>query len=475
MKVKRVYLMTGILVILSSAIMAQINYQNISNKNFSLGSYGRVGVDWSFSKGGSIGRRLNLNNLGSIGGRLEEQDYLELVPALHFKPADEYSATKINVQLRMAVYSKSLSLMGYSSTSSLGGLIIAFPEIYTEAQNIGNSGLNIWVGSRLYRGADLHIIDHYYFNDHSGQGFGVEYKNTRFCTLFISSSDTTSTLPPYFYLNIESGTSSTALRQRVVVALEHDIKLMQHTELTLLGEYHRMGEINNPSQEVDTSVVVYPSDFGFVLGARIQSDLPRFIEGSYHKLAVRYGTRIANGGDGGMARTWLTYGAPDLDKKNFRNAYSLSLVDELLITINKNHSLNTYVVFTQSMGGADGKGLSKTYHNSEVYNYKRDFSMGCRETYYISDIFHLLSEAHYSQRTEGDNPTYSMVKISLAPTLVPVGKRDVWARPHFRFVSSVAFYNHAAKEAQYSPYLQFVGKEKVGFYFGIKAEWFLWN
>ena len=46
----------------------QIMYQIPTNKRVNVGSYGRVGVDWNFENGGSIGRRLNLNNMGSIGG-----------------------------------------------------------------------------------------------------------------------------------------------------------------------------------------------------------------------------------------------------------------------------------------------------------------------------------------------------------------------------------------------------------------------
>jgi len=68
--------------------MAQIAYDQVSNKNISLGTYGRVGVDWSFEDGKTIGRRLNLNNMGSIGGRLEEQDYLEIAPSFHFNPKE---------------------------------------------------------------------------------------------------------------------------------------------------------------------------------------------------------------------------------------------------------------------------------------------------------------------------------------------------------------------------------------------------
>ncbi len=450
-------------------------YQNVTNKNLSLGSYGRIGVDWSFAEGGAVGRRLNLSNMGSIGGRLEEQDYLELVPAIHFKPASGYDSTIINVQFRLAAYSQSLSLIGNSSTSSLGGLTFALPEIYAEAQNIANSGVNIWIGARLYRGADAHIIDHFYFNDHSGQGFGVEYKDTRFCALFVSSTDTTSSLPPYFYLNIESGTPSAALRQRLVATIEHDLHLSDKHMLTLLGEYHHMGDLDANADDDEVDDPDYPSDFGFVFGARLTSKLKGYKPGGFHKLALRYGARIANGGDGGVSRTWLTFGAPDLDKYDFSGAYSISVVDELLLNINTDHSLSAYAVYTQSKGGANTKGLSKTYHDQEVYNFKREFAIGCRETYYISDIFHLLSEAHYAHRTDGEEPGYSMFKLSLAPTISPIGDRNYWARPHFRFVTSVAFYNDAATEDQYSPYLQFVGQKDVGWYFGFKAEWFLWK
>ena len=47
-----------------------------------------------------------------------------------------------------------------------------------EARNIHGKELSIWVGARLYRGPDVHIADHFFFNDHSGQGFGIEYKKS---------------------------------------------------------------------------------------------------------------------------------------------------------------------------------------------------------------------------------------------------------------------------------------------------------
>ena len=54
----------------------------VNNKHFSIGSYGRVGI----ARGDDMlyPRSLNLNGMGSIGGRMEENDYFELAVGLHF-------------------------------------------------------------------------------------------------------------------------------------------------------------------------------------------------------------------------------------------------------------------------------------------------------------------------------------------------------------------------------------------------------
>lgn len=464
-----------LIVFLVAPVQGQIMYQNVSNKNASLGSYGRVGVDWSFENGGSIGRRLNLNNMGSIGGRLEEQDYLELAPALHFQPK-EGDSTQIYAQMRFSVYSNSLTSFGNSSTSSLGGLTLALPEMYVEARNIKGKDLSIWVGARLYRGPDVHIADHFYFNDHSSQGFGIEFKNTRFSTHFIASTDTTSTLPPYFYLNIKTGTKSTALRQRSVFVVEHDFKLNDNHTITGLAEFHRMADADS-EQESDTSqfAVNFGSDQGFVIGARHQMNLSKMTPGSFNHLAIRYGTGIANGGDGGVSQTWKTFGAPDSTALNFKGAYSLSIVNHAVLNFSDIYTFNGYLIYTRSKGAAPGNGLAPTYFGKEVYNFKEDFTLGSRNEFYFTEYFHLLGEIHYSQRRDGDNPIASTVKFSVAPVFVPTGIKDTWARPHLRFVASLARYNDYAMETLYSPYLQFVGARRWGYYFGVKAEWWIWN
>ncbi len=453
--------------------MGQIAYQSVESKNLTFGSYGRIGIDRSLNSGGSVGRRLNLNNMGSIGGRLEEQDYLELATALHFSPFRDEDSTQINVHLRLSAYSASLSLIGNTSTASSNGLVFALPEMYAEVKNIANSGLNLWVGNRLYRGKDLHINDYYFFNDHSGQGFGLEYKHTRFATLAIASTDTTSTVPPYFYLNIATGTPSLALRQRHVYILEQDfIHQSKHT-LTALAEAHFLSPAD-PQNDIssDTSLVHlnYPADYGLVFGLRWFLQLPK---GNYNQLALRYGNRIANGGDGGLSRTWLTYGAPHTDKQNFAGALAISFVEELLLNTGTKNTLNPYLIFHYSKGAANSDSTALTYWGKEVYNRKQDLSIGFRDSYYFSPLFHLLTEVHYTYRKDGTEDPYTMLKFSIAPTLSPMGTKDYWVRPHFRFVASLAHYNQAAMDQLYSPYLNFVGAKEWGHYLGIKAEWWL--
>lgn len=466
-----------LILILPQLLNAQVTYQPKNENGFGMDSYGRVGVDWNYDNGGSIGRRLNLNNMGSIGGRLEEQDYLEIVPSFYFSPFDEKDETRIKVQTRFAVYSESLSLFGNSTTNSLGGLTFALPEIYAEASNINGKDLSIWIGARLYRTEEVHIADHFYFDDHSGQGFGIQYKNTRFSAIFVSSTDTSSNVPPYFYLNIGDGVANLALRQRNVLILDHDFKLSEQNSLTGLFEFHRMGDTQNNTPEIepynDDVILNYPADHGFVFGLKLKSQLPKLSAGAYNTLAVRYGTRIANGGDGGHSKTWVTYGAPDLDKLNFAGAYSLSIVDDIKFDISKKNNLNAYMVFTQTKGAANTKGMAQTYLGREINNYKQDFTIGFRDVHYINNKFHFMSEFHHSQRNDGVESTYAYQKISLSPTFAPTGKKDSGVRPHFRFIFSLSHYNDAAKENLYSPYLQYVGKQTWGHYFGVKAEWWL--
>lgn len=459
-----------------SAIMYQYG-RPVKGIEVGWGSYGRVGVGWTGNNTGLDGRRLNLNNMGSIGGRFEEQDYLELGIAFRMMPpALRKDSTTVMIAMRGSVFSANGSLFGRSNTRSNDGLTIGLPELFAEGRNVFTKGLNFWAGARFYRGFDVHMADYFYFNDHSGQGFGVEYKDTRLSFNFIEDKDTTSTVPPYFFLNIKSGTPSLEIRRRVVTTLEHDIRPSENQLITLLGEYHKIGNPTALPEDTTQNILLsFPSDDGFVLGVKYTAEeLNGFKAGSFNQIAVRYGSGIANGGDGGSSRTWETFGAVDTVSFKFNRANSWHIVDHLMLNFSDKYSLNAYGIYNRSLGAAPTKGKAQTYLGREVFNFKQDLTFGFKNYFYLSNVFHLQAEVSYSQRQDGQQDWYRMGKLAIVPTLSLEGNRSVWARPHIRFIYSVARFNKFAADNQYSPFLELSGPQQWGHYFGVRAEWWIW-
>ena len=446
---------------------------SVSNKKFSLGSYGRTGIANSLGAPNSdYPQTLNLNGMGSIGGRFEENDYFELAAAMHFNPAIAgKDSTKINVQAKFSFFPTKGQLIGTVNNKSIGGITTALPELFAEANNIMGSDWSLWIGVRLNRGDDIHVIDHFYFDEHSGQGFGVKYKKTKFSLIYTGAVDTTSTLPPNFYLNIVNGTPTLSLRNRYVYVLEHSLDVNKGY-VKLMGEFHRL-----PSgiSEDATTEYSYPADVGFVVGSKYYKSITSRLPGSFNAVSARFGTGIANGGDGGSSKTYITYGAPNLETNSFRKAYSLALTETFLLNLNEKYSLNGYALYTKSRGASDSKDKAPDYLGKQLlFNQKQDIAFGARGTYYINNWFHLLHELDFTWRKDGTQDFAQMSKVSIVPTLVPTAKRDVWQRPHFRFVYSLAHYNKFASENLYSSYLAQSGTKSWGQYIGVKVEWWVW-
>lgn len=466
------YFVPVTVIIFSVLFTMESKAQIISNKMFSLGTYGRVGAGFSPAIKGNIGRSLNLNGMGSVGGRMEEADYFELVAAFHYKAADQKSdTTLINVQARMAMYSGKGQLIGNVNSSNYGGVAFALPELYAEASHIMGSKWSAWIGAKFFRGNDVHIADYYYFDDHSSQGFGVTYNKTTLAVLFPGNVDTNSSVPPNFYVSIIDGTPRTGLRGRSMIVAEHVIPFNDNQQtIKLLAEFHHLADA---SAEDTATAFNYPSAGGWAAGVELTSTVNTAIKGSFNQAAIRYGHGIANGGDGGNTRTWLTYGAPDLATNKFSGAYSFTMVDHLLINISPKYSVNGYGIFTNSHGAAESESKAPDYFGREIYNRKTEWAFGVRNFWYITKWFHLITELHYANRKDGNQDAAAMTKFSLVPTIVPTAKADPWARPHFRFIYSVAKYNQFAADNEYSPFLKETGPRKWGQYIGIRAEWWL--
>ncbi|HET7003028.1 MAG TPA: carbohydrate porin [Puia sp.] len=447
--------------------------QTTTNQSFSFGSYGRVGVGLSPSVTGNVGRPFNLNGMGSIGGRMEEADYVELLAALHFKGKEKSDTPFINVQARMALYASNWQLIGnVNSNSPYGAITVALPELYAEALNINGSKWSAWIGAKFFRGYDVHIADYFYFDDHSTQGFGVSWNKTTFSVLFPGAVDTSSSVPPYFYVNIVDGVPRLGLRARTMLIGEQLIPFDNNKQtIKILGEYHHLA---NANLEDTATAYNYPSAGGWVAGLEHTIILNTFLGGSSNQAAIRYGKGIANGNDGGNSKTWLTYGAPDLNTYKYNKAYSINLVDQLLLNISPKYSINAYGIFTKSHGASDSLNKAPDFFGREIYNRKTEYALGVRNFWYIKPWFHLITELDYANRKDGDQPSASVFKFSFVPTIVPTAKNDPWARPQLRLIYTICRYNDYAANHSYSPFLSEVGNKIWGQYIGVRAEWWLY-
>ncbi|EJL73118.1 carbohydrate porin [Chryseobacterium populi] len=453
-------------------IFSQVTYAQIviTNKDFSFGTTGRIGAAYSPNADGRTGRQLNLNNQGSLGGRMDQGDYVDFLPAFHFSPvvgSDSTKSTKIDMQARLSFYSGG-TFLGNVDSKSNQGMIIALPEAFVEARNIMGSDWDVWAGSRWLRYDDVHIADYFYFDDHSATGWGVRHKNMRFSMFFPAAIDTVaSNSTPYSYTNIISGAKNLIYRQREVFVLEHTIPFKNSNKLKILAEFH------NVNKSGKNSVEQYPSDKGWVFGAKLNTNLKTKLPGSFNQVSLRYGSGIANGGDGGNTQTWRTYGAPDEETQTYKGAYSLTAVEHILLNLSNRWSLNAYAVYTQSKGGADSNDKALDYYKRNIFNKKSEFNTGLRATYYFNNWFHIVSELHYASRKDGNQDPASMVKLVLAPTIVPTAERSVWARPHIRLIAEVSRYNNQAVNSLYSPFLQQSGTKRFGIYLGVRTEWWV--
>jgi len=412
----------------------------ITNKNFSFGTTGRIGFGYSPDIEGHTGRQLNLLGQGSLGGRMDQGDYVDLLPAFHFTPVNaNKDSTTIDFQVRLAFYSSNGTFLGNVHSGSINGMIVSLPEAFVEARNIVGSPWSVWAGARYMRYDDIHIADYFYFDDHSSQGFGVKYKKTSFSMFFPAAIDTTSSnVTPYSYANIISGSKVLAYRQREVMVAEHSFNINKKHLIKLLAEYHYVSAV---TKNADPN---YPSDYGFVGGIKLSSQLTTKKPGSFNQLSVRYGTGIANGGDSGSTQTWRTFGAPDGNGK-YKGAFSFTAVEHLMLNLSDRVSLNPYAVYTKSRGGADTKGKAMDFYGREIFNEKTDLALGTRLIYYVTNWFHMVTELHYTTRKDGYNPQATMTKFAIAPTIVPTAERSPWARPHIRLIGEVARYNDYAK------------------------------
>ncbi|WP_224249804.1 carbohydrate porin [Hyalangium gracile] len=419
--------------------------------------YGRVGVAWNPQNGRYVhGQYLNL--LGNaLGGRLEEGDYLEPTLKLNIVKPSAEDPTKPWFQfvITPSMFSNNGSFIGAFANNFTNQLRIELFQAYLETGNL-LPDLKLWVGQRFYRGSDVHIADYFFFNQLNSQGFGLKYKALDVAVLLKTGGGQ--------YSTTVDDSNRTVARQRTVLVGQYVLPVMEKHSVHFLGEFHLL-----PANRANIGgEALQPSDIGYVAGVKGRLDLGN---GSFNELSARVGGGIANGAFGASS-TWDTQGRPDEDGK-YGGALGLEFVDHFLYNVNPMLTLNAYALFQRSAGAS-----------GESTDWSANFATGVRSFVYFTDRFHLINEASFQAVTFGlpedaeTPPLPWQAKFSIAPTLVPSGERSAWARPHLRFIYTLAYYSEGAREAYTSgplagrtTYFNQFGPRTFGHYLGVRSEW----
>ncbi|ATB41443.1 hypothetical protein CYFUS_006909 [Cystobacter fuscus] len=461
----RVCLMLCVIVLAagSTSANASLLYDRLE-----ISMYGRMGAAWDPSSGRYIqGQRMNVTG-SAIGGRLEEGDYLEPAIKLHLlAPSTDTSAPYVDFVITPSMYTQNGLFAGALSNNG-DPLVIALFQAYMEAGNILVPNLRVWGGARFYRGTDVHIADIFYFNNLSGQGGGVMYGPLDLAIIMQSANATSGQYN--FDVNGDGRIGSGDIRrQRTVFVAQYVHKLEAGHSFHGLAELHLL-----PAAKVrrdDGTEVGLNADMGWVLGAKAHFDLGN---GSFNDMSIRYGSRAASGARGG-AQTFFSFGVANAQGV-YDDSAGIQAVDHFLYNFGNVFSLNAYAILHWNQGlrnltAAEG-GPGTTVGSA------MDFGVGARGEYYFTDHLHLIGEVHYQgvkQAGIAEGNLATALKLTIAPTFVPLGGRTMWARPHFRIFYTAAFYNDAAAIGLVSPYQQVVSDNgrpvKVGHYLGTRVEW----
>jgi maltoporin len=415
--------------------------------------YGRIGMSWNTNGVIVEGRRMNLTGR-AIGGRFEEGDYLEPTITTHIlKPADKDKDKDpyIDLVLTPSMFVRNGSFIGALSNNTGTTLGIELFQAYLEAGNILVPGLKFWGGARFYRGTDVHIADNFFYNNLSGQGGGIMYKDLEL-GVFVQTS--LSDLLYAFDTNADK--TPDVQRARTVFTAQYTLPLpilKKGTKLQFISEFHVLPEVHKENEPK-----LAPTDVGGVAGAKLTMELGN---GNFNQISVRYGGGIANGTQSYNAQTWYTFGLPDASGR-YRGAYGIEAVEHFLVNFGQLATLNGYGMVHASQGGED-----RVLPQNRIY----DFAAGLRGVLYAHKQYHLVSELQYQGRKDGTDPWGTLVKVTISPTIVPTGEKSFWARPHMRLIYTAGFYNDQAANTLMSPYLQTVGRTRNAHYIGARSEW----
>ncbi len=427
-----------------------------SDTGFSFGSYGRVGA--GLDGGGHEGYPVNVVAHGS---RLEEAPYLEL----YFSYTGRLkSGPRWRVVITPAFQGDLFHYSGDFSTQ------FALRNAYVEADDLGVDGLRLWVGSRMYRGDDVYLLDWWPLDNLNTVGGGAGLRRGRWDAAVQVGLNRLNDGFTYDQVPVPArglGPPGTALaldRPRAVASFKLTCDLgtpgaPAGGKASIYAEFHGMGDGDRPYVEGSGSQHL-PADYGWVAGAQLGGRLSPF---TFANLFLRAA--------GGLA----AYGELTAPNSTDASGRTLPARDVQLVL-----SLNWESRWIGIMGG----GYVRQFTDASGGQYNpRDYVEGIgivRPHLYLNRWFTLAAELSYQGRQYGGfDPLLNrqlvpqVFRASLMPIVNPLGP-GTYSRPQIYLLATVSRLNQDARDALFDPTDIRYGAA-TALYFGIGAEWWFQN
>jgi hypothetical protein len=419
---------------------------------FDFGSYGRIGV-------GSDGRGHSgySTNVVSRGSRLEKAPYLEL--AFYYTGLIGGDPLK---RWRVVLVPAFATGDLFHFTGNIESHI-AIRNAYAETENLGLKGLNIWAGSRMYRGDDIYLFDYWPLDNLNTVGAGASYERNKYRIALHFGLNRPKDLYQYETLDVPprglgpAGKATVLDRPRFVSSLKLSKQFgnFPGAKISLYGELHLLpaGELTDP---VDMRKQPLPEDNGWVAGIQLGGWLrPYVFLNIWFKMA------------GGLAAFGELTVPTTIDPKR-RVSGALEAVGAL--------SANYESKWVGIMLGAYVRRFNDSGPGSFNVNSYTEGIVAVRPHLYFGEYFHTAVELSYQTRKAdgvdflaGRTLDPHVFRFSVMPLVAPLG-RGTYSRPQLFLLYTVSAMNDDARIALYDPKDFRYGQGTVH-YLGAGVEW----
>jgi maltoporin len=418
---------------------------------FSFGSYGRVGIASDLR--GRSGRQANVTAFGS---RLDLPPYMEVQFNYDWRLRD----TRWRAVVTLAA-NESL----FHFTGRFDGTF-AVRNLYVEEQGALLPNLALWVGSRMYRGDDVYLLNWWPLDNLNMVGGGARYElEDRFTfqlAVGMNRLDDPYQLQTVALTPREGFGAVTALlldRPRFITAAKVTWWLAGRTarrgiKLSLYGEHHFMAEGVRQTSERGERVLL-PADTGYVLGAQIGV----YSGANFLNVFARWSEGLGAYGD---------LRVPAL-RDSVRTA---SRAQEFNLALSSNWERGPFAI----MGGA----YLRYFRDADPGVFSRsalwEGAIIARPIVWFGDRAGLALEASYQRvvynaidpETGVGAVQGGVFRAGIVPFVSPSG-RGSYTRPHLQVMYVISARNEGARRL-YAPGDPF-GFNAIEHYLGVGAEW----